>query len=180
MRVEQDGKREPPRVVVQSGVLRCPFCHDEVRTEKSVACRDCLARHHGTCWDEGGGKCAACRSTHKLVSLSGVAMAKPVRSGSSPTKLLLAQAALLLLDSVLAFASPGVAAFQGYLILLVIAVVAKRRGIEHRFGPVSHLNVTLLLFGLLVGLVGLLHPEVLLGYGLLVALLSLVLALLGR
>ncbi|RMG08683.1 MAG: PDZ domain-containing protein [Planctomycetota bacterium] len=40
---------------------RCPFCHEDARADDldAVACAQCLARHHRSCWDEGGA-CAAC------------------------------------------------------------------------------------------------------------------------
>ena len=39
---------------------RCPYCHDSVDLETPwVACRACLARHHGECWADVG-VCAAC------------------------------------------------------------------------------------------------------------------------
>ncbi|MEZ6185437.1 MAG: hypothetical protein R3F62_10555 [Planctomycetota bacterium] len=47
--------------------LRCPYCHDGCTPAESVACRDCLARHHSACWEERG-RCASCSSIHKLVS----------------------------------------------------------------------------------------------------------------
>jgi hypothetical protein len=58
---------EQPRVRVEGSALRCPFCHADCTPEESVVCRDCLARHHGPCWDEGG-CCSTCGSIHKLVS----------------------------------------------------------------------------------------------------------------
>ncbi len=45
-----------------TSALRCPFCHDPVRLEVPtpwVACAACLARHHGSCWDESR-RCGAC------------------------------------------------------------------------------------------------------------------------
>jgi hypothetical protein len=51
-----EGKKSAPR-----SLLRCPFCHGDVRVEARdwVACRDCLARHHEACWRESG-RCATC------------------------------------------------------------------------------------------------------------------------
>lgn len=60
-KVEPAAPVERPDVKVAAGVLRCPFCHDEVRTVGAdwVACRSCLARHHAACWTESK-KCATC------------------------------------------------------------------------------------------------------------------------
>lgn len=46
---------------------RCPFCHDQVdaAAQDQVACRGCLARHHGECWREGG-RCGACGAKEAL------------------------------------------------------------------------------------------------------------------
>lgn len=54
------------RIAVR-GTLRCPYCHDGCEPSGSVACRDCLARHHATCWQEQGA-CSSCGSTHRLVA----------------------------------------------------------------------------------------------------------------
>lgn len=50
---------------------RCPFCHEQVDAGAAdqVACRGCLARHHGECWRESG-RCAACGHTAALSSAS--------------------------------------------------------------------------------------------------------------
>jgi len=68
-------------------VNRCPFCHDDVQTEEAVACRDCLARHHTSCWDEGAG-CSSCSGTVRLETPGGPRLAlTPKRA----TELLLAE-----------------------------------------------------------------------------------------
>jgi hypothetical protein len=56
-----------PGVRADASPLRCPFCHDGVDVEQDSwrACEKCLARHHGTCWDEAG-RCSACGSTGAL------------------------------------------------------------------------------------------------------------------
>jgi len=60
-----DGPRRvdvTPRLDPVTSALRCPFCHDPVRLEVPtpwVACAACLARHHGSCWDESR-RCGAC------------------------------------------------------------------------------------------------------------------------
>lgn len=56
-------------VRVRQSPNRCPFCHDDVRVEESVACRDCLARHHEGCWDEGAG-CSTCRCQVRMAVAS--------------------------------------------------------------------------------------------------------------
>ncbi len=40
---------------------RCPYCHDEVERAASdkLACNECMAWHHSSCWREHG-SCAAC------------------------------------------------------------------------------------------------------------------------
>lgn len=49
-------------VVSQS---RCPYCHDAVEAEASVACQECLGRHHAACWEEAG-RCSACQCETRL------------------------------------------------------------------------------------------------------------------
>jgi hypothetical protein len=60
----------PPeqKVHVGGSRVRCPYCHDDVLAEASdwVACAGCLARHHRSCWDEGG-SCSACGAADPLV-----------------------------------------------------------------------------------------------------------------
>ena len=59
---------EPQQEVTRKlGLNRCPFCHDDVSVEQNdwVACRDCLARHHSACWEEGAA-CGSCGSTTAL------------------------------------------------------------------------------------------------------------------
>ncbi len=46
-------------------VNRCPFCHEDAEAKMSVACQSCLARHHSSCWQEGGA-CSACGSREVL------------------------------------------------------------------------------------------------------------------
>jgi len=52
-----------------SEVQRCPYCHSSVAPEAEdwVACKQCLARHHRACWDEGH-RCASCSATTPLVA----------------------------------------------------------------------------------------------------------------
>lgn len=49
------------RVRAKASLVRCPFCHDDVRVgeQRWVACAGCLARHHAGCWGEAG-RCSAC------------------------------------------------------------------------------------------------------------------------
>lgn len=56
----KNATKDATAVKVKQSPNRCPFCHDDVQAEESVACRDCLARHHEGCWNEGVG-CSACR-----------------------------------------------------------------------------------------------------------------------
>ncbi|MBX3469088.1 MAG: hypothetical protein KF878_19630 [Planctomycetes bacterium] len=43
---------------------RCPYCRDDCTPDDdNVVCNECLARHHRGCWEEGGDRCAGCRST---------------------------------------------------------------------------------------------------------------------
>src|SRR5581483_1090176 len=55
--------------VVRSAI-RCPWCHGELTIASLdwVACRECLARHHGECWEERRA-CAACGAVAHLVSV---------------------------------------------------------------------------------------------------------------
>ena len=52
--------------VVQSAV-RCPWCHEDVviASDDWVACRECMARHHDTCWEERA-RCATCGGAARL------------------------------------------------------------------------------------------------------------------
>jgi len=34
--------------------LRCSYCHDDVTREDRRFCAECMAPHHGECWDEHG------------------------------------------------------------------------------------------------------------------------------
>lgn len=45
---------------VERGDARCPYCHDGLEAEATVACDGCGAAHHGACWEELG-RCATCR-----------------------------------------------------------------------------------------------------------------------
>ncbi len=47
---------------------RCPYCHDDARSDSQVACAACLARHHVACWDEHG-ECAACGGRDRFASV---------------------------------------------------------------------------------------------------------------
>ena len=63
-----EGTEETPatRVQPRGGATRWPFCHDEVTPEgEVVACRECLSRHHASCWEEGGA-CASCSAAECL------------------------------------------------------------------------------------------------------------------
>jgi hypothetical protein len=179
-------ERERPKIVVNAGVLRCPFCHDEVAPEKSIACRDCLARHHAPCWEEGG-RCAACRSTHKLVSLSGVAIAKPVAApgvetvSNSPSFFFFLQSGVILIDSFLGLAAPAVAAVLGFVALALFTFWAgKRELVTSRGTSVTWVEPIFLTAGFFMGLGALFNPPILLGYGIIVGVVSFVLALLAR
>jgi hypothetical protein len=54
-------------VRVAGSLVRCPYCHSELSPGKSdwVACKDCLARHHVTCWKELG-RCSTCGGESSL------------------------------------------------------------------------------------------------------------------
>lgn len=56
------------RIRIDRAPTRCPFCHDDAAADGTVACAECLARHHSACWDEGG-RCAACGVERRLESL---------------------------------------------------------------------------------------------------------------
>lgn len=71
---------------------RCPFCHDDVLSTGSVACQECLARHHSACWDEGQ-ECSACGATVKLAA--GEEAVLPAKTKRKPGLLLLAIALLI-------------------------------------------------------------------------------------
>jgi len=72
--VKSKPQPDPPRTVphvdgVEVTANRCPFCHEGVQADgANVACEGCLARHHAPCWDEGGGRCAACGGERALVA----------------------------------------------------------------------------------------------------------------
>lgn len=65
------------------GLHRCPYCHDDVAAAESVACQGCLARHHGSCWEESG-RCATCSGAVVLRSDGG----RPPLTPALVTKLL--------------------------------------------------------------------------------------------
>jgi hypothetical protein len=61
-----DERDEPvERDDVHVAANRCPFCHEDVEAAESVVCRECLARHHSSCWSESE-QCSACACTVKL------------------------------------------------------------------------------------------------------------------
>ncbi len=68
-------------VVVRGGASRCPHCHDNVNSEEDAwaACRGCLARHHVSCWGEGGA-CSACGEKRFV---SSVPARQPARAQSN-------------------------------------------------------------------------------------------------
>jgi hypothetical protein len=71
---------EIARSAAGTEVTRCPYCHSSVaETEEQVACKQCLARHHRSCWDEGH-RCASCSATTPLVAAGGdvIAPVEPV------------------------------------------------------------------------------------------------------
>ena len=60
----------PPEVrpeVAAAVKLRCPYCQDTCSPVGSVACQDCLTRHHADCWQEQGA-CSSCGSQSRLVA----------------------------------------------------------------------------------------------------------------
>ncbi|MDC3379033.1 hypothetical protein OAX78_01965 [Planctomycetota bacterium] len=65
-------ERERERVKVPGD--RCPYCHDEVERSASdkLACNECMAWHHSSCWQEHG-SCAACGANR-----TGVATGTPL------------------------------------------------------------------------------------------------------
>jgi hypothetical protein len=50
---------------VRGSPTRCPYCHNDVSPEETVACQSCLARHHAECWNSHG-TCATCGSARRL------------------------------------------------------------------------------------------------------------------
>ncbi|MBX3465734.1 MAG: hypothetical protein KF878_02410 [Planctomycetes bacterium] len=62
--MEKDVAKAPREAAVS--VHRCPFCRDDVGRTDSVVCADCLTRHHGGCWSEGGDRCGSCQGPRKL------------------------------------------------------------------------------------------------------------------
>jgi len=73
------------KIAVKNAPNRCPFCHEEAERERSVACQDCLARHHEDCWTEGAG-CSACSSQRQLAP-----SARPALTRKQATQLLIAE-----------------------------------------------------------------------------------------
>ncbi len=135
--MENAGER--PRVKVEGSALRCPFCHEGCVPEESVVCRDCLARHHATCWDEGG-RCSTCGSIHKLVAAQPPAEAPVLPSATSdaPTSFLVPetptregsralvfQAVVLFAAALLALISPGLSVSISGLTLLAILFLSQ-------------------------------------------------------
>ena len=62
-----DDPTPPLALRVPAGALRCPYCHEGCAPAGSAVCQDCLARHHGECWDEAQA-CAACGSAARLIT----------------------------------------------------------------------------------------------------------------
>ena len=54
---------------VTGAPTRCPFCHDGIEPDQEAwaVCKACLARHHASCWREGGARCAGCAGTKAFV-----------------------------------------------------------------------------------------------------------------
>lgn len=76
-RREDDEEERPGPLEIRleakpEGLLRCPFCHDDLPEEAPdwVACRSCLARHHSGCWTELG-RCSACGNNRGLTIAGG-------------------------------------------------------------------------------------------------------------
>lgn len=69
------------RVRADQSPVRCPFCHDDVRVgeQRWVACAGCLARHHSSCWGEGG-RCGACGDVASLAGSGGTSRTRDVVS----------------------------------------------------------------------------------------------------
>lgn len=65
---EAKAVEQEPTVTAARSPVRCPYCHDACSPEDAAAivCQQCLSRHHGGCWREGGGRCASCSSTRAL------------------------------------------------------------------------------------------------------------------
>lgn len=68
--MEREARSERPAIAAEKGseevlvtrsTLRCPFCHLDVDPAGNewVACRQCLARHHTSCWKESRA-CGSC------------------------------------------------------------------------------------------------------------------------
>jgi hypothetical protein len=180
-----DAPREAPKVVIHTGGLRCPYCHDEVPPEKSVACRDCLARHHLACWGEGG-RCSACQSTHKLVSVSGGAFAKPAPPPRAPrteygaAPLLWIQSALVAGATLISLAQPLAGAATTLAILVIAAATSGLKGLSTPIGEVVYLEIIFLMVGVALSLGACFIPELLIGFGIVVALVSFALGFLSR
>ena len=70
------GESEKGSPKLLSTLSRCPYCHDEIRSERAdwVACEGCLARHHRSCWSEHG-SCATCHARGALGRLEPTARA---------------------------------------------------------------------------------------------------------
>lgn len=60
-------EQQKSKIKVKQSPNRCPYCHDHCEVEEAVVCRDCLARHHVGCWNEGVG-CSACHCETRLES----------------------------------------------------------------------------------------------------------------
>ncbi|MBL4844206.1 MAG: hypothetical protein JKY65_01660 [Planctomycetes bacterium] len=58
----EPAREVPERDDVHVASNRCPFCHEDVTPDESVACQGCLARHHRECWTESGAACSSCGS----------------------------------------------------------------------------------------------------------------------
>jgi hypothetical protein len=182
---------ERPRVKVEGSTLRCPFCHEGCAPEESVVCRDCLARHHGPCWDEGG-RCSSCGSINKLVAAeppvdgprtlpsvaSGAPRSLPVHETPSyeGSGALRFQAIILFAATLLALFAPALSVTISGITLfaiLVLSMFSKSRLV----GFTIAFNMAALIFGVCAGAFSLearsvMGPPVLALYTLLIAWIS--------
>lgn len=64
-----EGEAPEPTLELELARNRCPFCHEDVEVSASdwVSCGDCLARHHGACWNESP-RCSSCGSERAFVA----------------------------------------------------------------------------------------------------------------
>ena len=107
-KARQPQRPHPERSDLIVGTNRCPFCHDDIQIEASdwVACFNCQARHHRTCWVETGA-CGSCGETRFVAEAADVQVANAQRSEASeptgnPRIWALASGLILVLCSILA------------------------------------------------------------------------------